>query len=331
MFIFNSPYFLIPKEKIPLATATLPSSKTDSMWGIDFSQSQTEYLGLDWKETYNAILDDLGVKDIKLHTNWNWVEGKKNDFYFNDIDWQIKKAEEKNAKIIYVLGMKTGRWPECHLPDWAEDSSKADVRAELLKYITAVVSRYKDSKAVAYWQVENEPFLKFGGCPSWYYAKDNFLKTEIDLVRSLDPSRKIIVSESGELSDWTGAAKLADIVGVTLYRSAWTKVTETFGFESYSFKVPSYYAKKADNIKKLFGKNVICIELQAEPWAGKPLPLASLKEQLKSMNLAMFKEDVAFAKQTNLDKFYFWGVEWWYWMKAKQNQPEIWNEAKKLF
>jgi len=26
-----------------------------------------------------------------------------------------------------------------------------------------------------------------------------------------------------------------------------------------------------------------------------------------------------------------WGGEWWYWMKEKQNQPEIWQEAKKLF
>ena len=44
-----------------------------------------------------------------------------------------------------------------------------------------------------------------------------------------------------------------------------------------------------------------------------------------------FNEDVLFAKDTGLDKFYFWGVEWWYWMKTKQNQPQIWNEAKLLF
>jgi len=24
-------------------------------------------------------------------------------------------------------------------------------------------------------------------------------------------------------------------------------------------------------------------------------------------------------------------VEWWYWMKVKQDQPEIWNEAAALF
>jgi Glycosyl hydrolase family 10. len=331
IYFFNPFAFLMLQSKIMIQTAGLTPPQVDSMWGVDFSQSQAEYLKLDWKETYSAIINDLGVKSIKLHTNWNWVEGKKDDYFFNDIDWQIKQAEQNNVKIIYVVGMKTGRWPECHIPDWAVNAPKDQVQAELLNYVTAVVNRYKDSKAIAYWQVENEPMLKFGVCPSWYYADTNLLETEVALVRSLDPSRQIIISDSGELSSWARVAKLADIVGVTLYRNAWTKVTPTFGFESYSFKVPSYYSKKTENIQKTFGKKVICIELQAEPWAGKPLLTASLAEQLKSMNLTMFKEDVAFARQTGLDKFYFWGVEWWYWMATKQNRPEIWNEAKNLF
>jgi Glycosyl hydrolases family 2, TIM barrel domain len=350
VYFLNPFSFLMPQANGSIETATLEakplssrglasvpaevsprSGQTGSLWGVDFSQSQTEYLGLDWKETYSAIIDDLGAKDIKLHTNWDWVEGKQDDFYFNDIDWQIKQAEEKNVKIIYVVGMKTGRWPECHLPNWAQGMKEADVQAALLKYITAVLTHYKNSSAITYWQVENEPMLKFGTCPSWYYDNGSFLKTEVALVRSLDPTRQIIISDSGELSDWTRVAKIADIVGVTLYRNAWTSVTATFGFESYSFKVPSYYSKKAQNIAKNYGKNVICIELQAEPWAGKPLLVAPLKEELKSMNLTMFKEDVAFAKQTGLGKFYFWGVEWWYWMKTKQNQPEIWDAAKNLF
>ena len=339
VYFFNPFAFLMPQEKFPLLTATLPLAPNNnsapaqaaSLWGVDFSQSQAEYLKLDWKELYSSIINDLGAKDIKLHTNWNWVEGDKDNYFFNDIDWQIQQAEQHNVKIIYVLGMKTGRWPECHVPDWAQGLSKTDEQAALLKYMTAVVTRYKNSKAVAYWQVENEPKLPFGNCPSWYYANGDLLKKEVDLVRSLDASRPIIISDSGELSDWTRVAKLADIVGITLYRNAWTSVTKTYGFESYSFKVPSYYSKKAENIKKTYGKNVICIELQAEPWAGEPLVTAPLAEQLKSMNSDMFKEDVAFAQATGLDKFYFWGVEWWYWMATKQNHPEIWNEAKTLF
>ena len=39
---------------------------------------------------------------------------------------------------------------------------------------------------------------------------------------------------------------------------------------------------------------------------------------------------VDYAKRTGQDTFYLWGAEWWYWMKVKHNQPEIWEEAKKL-
>lgn len=304
---------------------------SNSMWGADFSQSQAEYLGLNWKDLYSAIINDLGAKKIKLHTNWNWVEGKQNDFYFSDIDWQIKQAEENNVNIVYVLGMKTGRWPECHMPDWSENLSKAQQQQELLKYITQVVNRYKNSKAVINWQVENEPLFGFGECPAWYYDNGKFLKTEVALVKSLDPTRKIIISDSGERSDWVEAAQVGDIVGITMYRNAWTNVAGTFGYNSYSFLMPSSYTKKANYIKNNLGKDVICIELQAEPWTREPLAEAPLLEQENSMNPEMFNEDVEFAKQTGLKQFYFWGVEWWYWMKTTQNQPEIWNQAKIIF
>lgn len=302
-------------------------------WGVDFSQSQAEYLKLDWKETYSAIINDLGVRNLKLHTNWDWVEGKKDDFYFNDIDWQIKQAEKKNVKIIYVLGLKTGRWPECHAPTWANNLSEKQEQAALLKYLKEVVQRYKNSKAIAYWQVENEPLFPFARleCPSWYYNNENFLKEEVALVKSLDPTRQIIISDSGEQSTWFDAAKIGDIVGITMYRNAWTNVANTFGFEVYSFLNPMTYWRKVQIIQQRYGKKVICIELQSEPWASKPIMEASLEEQFKSMNPQMFEENIAFAKQTGIDKFYLWGVEWWYWLKTKQNQPTIWNEAKAVF
>jgi hypothetical protein len=306
--------------------------KENITWGIDFSQSQAEYLKLNWKETYSAIINDLGVKNIKLHTNWDWVEGKKDNFYWNDIDWQIKQAEQNNVKIIYVLGMKTGRWPECHAPNWAKNLSEKQQQTELLKYITEVVQRYKNSKAIINWQVENEPLFKFGECPNWYYKNNEFLKQEVALVKSLDSSRKIIISDSGEQSAWFEAAKVGDIVGITMYRSVWANITENFGFPlNYTFLSPVTYMKKAQIVKTMFNKDVICIELQAEPWASKPLMEAPIEEQTKSMNKEMFNEDVEFAKKTGLDTFYFWGTEWWYFMKTKNNDPSIWNEAKKLF
>ena len=101
-------------------------------WGVDFSQMQAQSLGLDWKETYSAIIDDLGAKNIKIHTQWDWVEGKQDEYYFDDIDWQLAQAQSKNVKIIYVVGMKSGRWPECHVPVWANGLSEQQQQDEIL-------------------------------------------------------------------------------------------------------------------------------------------------------------------------------------------------------
>lgn len=308
-----------------------PQVQSRITWGVDFSQSQAEYLKLDWKKVYSDVIGDIKVKNIKLHTNWNWVETGQNMFYFDDIDWQIKQAENNNVKIIYVIGMKTGRWPECHIPEWAVNLSKQEQQAALLNYIEEVVLRYKDSKAIGFWQVENEPLFKFGECPLWYYKNDDFLKKEVALVKSLDPSRKIVISDSGEQSMWFGAAKISDIVGTTMYRSVWFHITDKLGFNASFLLSPEFYARKAEIVKKFFKKNVICIELQAEPWMSKPLMGSSLDEQSKSMNLKIFKENIQFAKNTGFDTFYLWGVEWWYWLKEVQNQPEMWQAAQQLF
>ncbi|MBI3631541.1 MAG: hypothetical protein HY219_01590 [Candidatus Staskawiczbacteria bacterium] len=318
LFIIFLWYFFIgnsPKQK-------------NILWGVNFSQMQAENLKLDWKETYLALLDDLKVKNLKLITNWNFVEGVKDDYYFGDIDWQMKEAESRGVNLVYVVGMKTGRWPECHIPKWAVGLSKEQQQQEILKYIKEIVLRYKGSKAIVAWQVENEPLFKFGECP-WY--DKNFLKKEVELVKSLDPTRSVIVSDSGEQSMWFGVVGAGDIVGITMYRKVWSHINNIYGFYFDSFLPPVHYWRKAQIIKKVFGKNVICIELQAEPWAQKLFYDVPLEEQEKTMNLEQFQKNIEYAKATGLDEFYLWGGEWWYWMKKTQNKPEIWNEAKKLF
>jgi hypothetical protein len=297
-------------------------------WGVNFSQMQSEALHLDWKENYLALIEDLKVKNMKLLPQWDWIEGKEDDFYFQDTDWQVSQAESHDVNLIYVIGMKTGRWPECHVPSWAETMSKTQQQEKLLAYITQVILHYKGSKAIVAWQAENEPLFNFGQCP--WYDKD-FLKKEVALIKSLDPSRPVIVSDSGEQSMWFGAAKIGDIVGVTMYRKVWMHITDSIGFY-FDFPLPpQFYWRKAQLINSLFGKKVISIELQAEPWVYKLYYDVPLAEQEKSMNLNQFKENVSYAQQTGLPEFYFWGAEWWYWLKTTQHQPDIWNEAQKLF
>ena len=308
-------------------------AKTQSKinWGVDFSQMQAESLGLNWKQMYSEMIDGLGVKNIKIHTQWDWIEGEKGNYYFDDVDWQLNQAKLNGVKIIYVVGMKSGRWPECHIPDWAKNLSEQEQKDVTLSYIKTVVERYKNNSAISYWQVENEPLFKFGECPGWYYKDDSFLKQEVAFVKSLDPFRKIIVSDSGEMSSWFDAAKIGDIVGTTMYRGAWAHISNNLGFYYHYLFSPVFYSRKALLIKKIFGKDVICVEFQAEPWASKPFNDVPLTEQNKTMNLQIFKDNVKYVKATGFDTVYFWGVEWWYWLKTTQNQPAIWNEAKILF
>src|SRR3989344_1010679 len=253
------------------------------LWGVNFSQMQAEALKLDWRKTYLAILEDLGSKNIKLMTQWDFVEGKRGEYFFNDIDWQIRQAELHNAKLTYVVGLKTGRWPECHLPGWANILSKNQQQDLVLDYVKEVVTRYKNSPAITAWQAENEPLFEFGQCPSWYYDNTDFLKKEVALIKSLDPSRQIIVSETGEYSLWFLAARIGEVVGITTYRKVWVNVINGHGFYmDLLFPAKSYWVR-AQVIRKLFGKEVINVELQAEPWALKPIYDVPLSEQEKSM------------------------------------------------
>ncbi len=298
----------------------------DISYGVTFSRKYAQDLGLDWQETYLSLLDDLGVRKMRIVAYWDLVEAESGSYDFDGLDWKIEEAEKRNIEIVPVVGIKVPRWPECHIPLWAEDIGKEKQQEKILKMIEAVVSRYKNSPAIVRWQVENEPFLDFGECP-WY--DKSFLLKEIELVRTLDPDTPIIITESGELSSWFSGAKLGDIVGVTMYRRTWWHRAGGFYFK-YPV-TPVHYYRKAELVRKIFNKEVVCVELQAEPWGPSPTYVLSLEEQERSMNLEMFKENIEFAEKTGISEFYLWGSEWWYWMKKEHNRPEFWEEARKLF
>jgi hypothetical protein len=295
-------------------------------WGVVFSQKHAQLLGLDWRESYLALLEDLEVRRMKVASYWDYIEKKDGEYDFEDLDWQVERADERDAKILLAIGMKTPRWPECHIPDWAAGLSKEEQQEEILDLLKEIVVRYDDSDAIWGWQVENEPFFPFGVCP---WVDEDFLKEEVDFVKSLDSkNRSVIITESGEFPLWIMAAKYGDIVGVTMYKKVWMHQIGRY----FTYPFPSvFYHRKAEIVRKFFGKEVIGVELQAEPWGEKLLYDSPLEEQEKTMNLEQFRYNIEFARNTGISEFYLWGAEWWYWMKEKQNDPAIWEEARKLF
>ncbi|MFH1582796.1 MAG: beta-galactosidase [Candidatus Falkowbacteria bacterium] len=294
-------------------------------YGLTFSKKQAESLGLDWKKVYLSIFDDLGAKKIRLPAYWDEIEANEGNYSWEDLDWQINRASERQAEVILAVGARLPRWPECHFPDWTKGRLKAQVENKTLDYIARVIERYKDNKKIVAWQIENEPFLShFGDCPKF---DKKFLDQEIILARSLD-SRPIVVTDSGELSFWVGAAKRADIFGVTMYLDTYSKF-----FKSYiHYPVTPAFFKFKKNMADLFAepKSWIVIEMQAEPWGPKPYQELSQADRDRTMEVGKFKEMIEFGRQTGFREFYLWGVEFWYW-ELSEGRPEMWREAKTLF
>ena len=69
--------------------------KQDIVWGVNFSQKHAGNLDLDWKQVYTDILDDLKARYLKVSVSWDFIEGKKDDYFFDDLDWQIQEAEKE--------------------------------------------------------------------------------------------------------------------------------------------------------------------------------------------------------------------------------------------
>ncbi|MEK7566947.1 MAG: EamA family transporter [Patescibacteria group bacterium] len=295
-------------------------------WGITFSQKFSEMLGLDWRENYGAILNELKPARVRLIAYWDKIEPEDNKFDFNDLDWQMDLAAKNKVGVILAVGRKLPRWPECHAPEWAKNPESGIWNPELLEYIKETVNRYKNHPALLYWQAENEPFLPFGECPAF---DKEFLDKEIALVKSLDSAHPIIITDSGELGLWYRAAKRGDVFGTTMYRRVHN---EYLGYVDYHLPPQFFWAKQ--KLTRWFvgdsAKKYVVIELAAEPWLPKQLYETSTEEQFKHFDLDFFKNTIDYAKATGFDEYYLWGAEWWYWLKTKQSHPEFWDYAKTI-
>jgi len=304
-----------------------PAPRDDVALGVTFSQRYARDLGVDWQEAYLATLDDLGVRKLRIPIYWDLVERNKGVYDFSDTDWMLDEAAKRGAEVILVVGQRSPRWPECHIPKWVVEDGNGVVReARLTDFVSKTVMRYRDREVITVWQVENEPFVRFfGECPE--LSREYFDK-ELALVRSLDPSRPILVTDSGEFSLWTAAASRGDMFGSTMYRKVHNP---KYGYVTYPIG-PNYYRAKAWLIRLLTGQErFIVAELQAEPWAKGWVADASVAEQYETMNPDRLREYVDYARRVGFSESYLWGAEWWYWLKETKGEPAVWDTAKELF
>jgi hypothetical protein len=196
------------------------------VYGMSFNTPYARELGLDWRVTYDAVLDDLQVRHLRLAAHWPMIEPAPNVYNFEELDYQVRRAEEVGATVILAVGRRLPRWPECHVPDWTGTLSTEERQAALSRYLEQVVRRYQHSPAVVMWQVENEPFLEVFAYDHCGELDVDFLDKEIALVRKIDATRPVLLTDSGNLGTWVGAYRRGDAFGTSVYVHFWNPVKD---------------------------------------------------------------------------------------------------------
>ena len=296
-------------------------------YGVSFNTFYARELGLNWREVYDATLDDLHVRQLRLAAHWPMVEPSQGQYNFSELDYQMDKAAEVGAEVILAVGRRLPRWPECHVPQWVKLLDQEERQKLQLEYMQKVIERYKNHPALKVWQVENEPFLEVYAFEQCGYFDKDFFNQEIALAKKLDTEHPILVTDSGNLGTWHKAYKSGDMFGTSVYIYFWNP-------ELGQFKtlLPAWFYRTKSNLMRIFygSKPSLLIELSVEPWLTKPIKDTPLDVQFSRMNLQKFSEIIEYAKGTRFDYQYLWGVEWWYWLKL-QDKPSFWNEARKLY
>lgn len=307
-----------------LARKETPASIT---YGISYNVPYVLELGLDPDKVFDAFLNDLGARNFRMSAHWTLIEPTRNKFDFAWMDRDIEKAEKAGAHVIFGVGRRLPRWPECHVPLWAKSLTADEQKAEIREYIKAVVLRYKDSPAITHWQVENEPYLGLFAHDFCGDLDETFLEEEIALVKSLDATRPVLVTDSGNLGTWKGAYTHGDAFGTSVYVYFWNPELGQFK----TILPPWFYRAKEKILALVYEeKETMLIELSLEPWLLEPVTQVPVDVQYSRMDLVKFNEIIEYAKATRYEKQYLWGGEWWFWLR-EQGNPEMWNRGKELF
>lgn len=298
-------------------------------YGVTFIPNYARHFGLDPKQTMRAIIDELNVRQFRLVSYWKDYEKERGVYDFTELDWQFRMAEESGSKVSLAIGLRQPRWPECHMPTWAEPLAMSEWAPLLKDYMGAVIDRYKNSPALESYQLENEFFLSvFGECPD--FTRDRLID-EYNFVKERDPHHELIVSRSNNAMGWPVNEPIADTTAVSVYKRVWDK-NITKRYIEYPFPA-WFYAFLGGAGKLTNGTDLIIHELQAESW----LPgdkgfemndVNDIPEQNKSLNAERLKNRIEYGRATGLKEIYLWGVEWWYWRKIVANDPSLWNAAR---
>jgi hypothetical protein len=310
--------------------------------GVSFSCRQARFLGEDCLPAYTALLDELGVRHVRLSLYWSEVEPSPGSYDFSEVDALVSAAAARGADVLLTMGIKGQRYPEVYLPDWLvagraiPESAYLDrvpgVRNAALAIVQAAAAHFATTRAVTAWQVENEPFIKnFDEIQGWRVSSE-MTAAEVAALRAADPLRRpiVVTHSSWTVYDqgWKRALALGDVLGQNVFtKKAW--VADWWYFFPYRMGpwVPNLPGQAS--LARRQGKQLWITELQAEPEERRGLTTLS-PEQIGSISPRLLKENLALARRSGAGRVYLWGAEWWYAARNGGARTDLWDAARAL-
>lgn len=289
-------------------------------YGVSFSVKQCRNFGISVHDCLFWLCREAGFRRFRLMSYWNEIEKEQGKYDFEELDMQIEVISAFNGVVTLCLGVKQPRWPEYHWPKWTKQLQSNERDTALLRFVEAVVKRYKNNPTIISWQLENEALLK--GFGEAIHIDRRRLRAEYTLIKTLDTTRPIVMSTS---NGWGIPARkpIPDIVGFSYYPIMYKN-------DRYNRTIqkPWLHRLRHRLIQVFLRKPTFIHELQCEPWGHTAIWKMTTEEQDRSMNVAQIQNNIMQAKNIKLYPIDLWGAEWWYWRAIKHNDPKIWQTVK---
>jgi len=318
--------------------------------GFTFSQQQASYLDISYQTAYQRLMQ-LSPALVRLAAYWNQVEPRRGEFDFSSLDWLVSHTPPR-TQVVLTLGMKSPRWPEYFIPTWlqqandmpdgAQVSDDEQLRAALPAYVQAVIERYRESPAIAYWQVENEPFDPSG--PRLWTIGQDALEDEIALVRRMDPLQRPVVVTTFEptnpvrqlpaLADGIHRRvrtlmQQADIVGLDLYPVRGAAILGRDVFVRWPAFIWQHQVRSIQRMLAAAGKQTWMTEVQAEPWL---VTHVVYLDRLPRPEIVPSEMEfvVGQLRASGFQSALLWGAEYWYMRMQRFDDGRWWSSAQQL-
>ncbi len=306
-------------------------------YGVSYSFEQAGWYGLDPKKSYIELLSAAKFDWVRLPFFWDQMVDENGIFNknFEDLEFAVKEAKIRNIKVVIVVGAKTPYYPEYHLPDRIKSQLKfgdtITANHPVAKDILAIDKKVGEALSahdnIAFWQVENEPFL--ANVNNWK-IDESLVRAEVETIRSADSKhRPIILNHVGpsafdkKYRRLLDILKPGDVLGVNAYFKTQGVHLASFKIGAKEIRIPwpkwlvwpvqSWFLLSPDyeGLKNEVGAKSIklwVLEMQAEPYV----------RTLNDANAASFAfcpQDILagdqFLKSSKVESVGLWGAPFW--------------------